>query len=467
LKTQPEPSPAPRSRLWLFQPGSLSRRLLIVALIWIGTLLLGGGVALDRIITNALVQAYDAQLSRTLQAMIGAAELGPDGEIRYSRAPGDQRFFEPYSGLYWQVSSASLQPWRSRSLWDRALTTDLAVPRPAETLTTRLMWNEERLRIAERDVQLPGAKASMRFMVAARVDELETQVGEFRRTLVWSLGALGAGLLLITALQVTVGLRPLRAVRQGLENIRSGASKRLDQDFPPEVQPLVGEMNALLDHQDAQAEQARTHAGNLAHALKTPMAVLLNEGRAGAGELAQTVVAQTEAMQRHVNHHLARARAIGRRASIATRAPLLPTLEALKRVLERVYGEQDIAIALSIPSDLAFRGEKQDLDEMLGNLVDNACKYGGGKVRVTARRDAGEPMLTLLIEDNGPGIPDENHDAIFGRGVRLDESAPGTGLGLAIVRDIASIYGGSVTLGRSVELGGLLVDVRLPAADGR
>jgi signal transduction histidine kinase len=453
---------------WALRRQSLSRRLLLVAFAWITALLTVGGVALDRVITRALTDTFDLQLSRTLTSMIGAGEIGPEGEVRFTRALGDQRFFEPYSGLYWQVSAAGAEPFRSRSLWDRALPIDIQAEVPDERRSLRVAWNEERLRLAERDVILPGSTVRYRFVVAARVDELEAQVAEFRRTLVLALALVGLGMLLLALLQVTVGLLPLRKVRAGLEAVRTGTERRLDPDFPPEIQPLVTEMNALLDHGEAQSEQARTHAGNLAHALKTPMAVLLNEARQQGGHLAETVVHQTEVMQRHVEHHLARARALGHRAGLAARTPVQAPLEGLKRVLERIYGYKKTQITLDLAPRAAFRGERQDLEEMLGNLLDNACKYGLRRVRVSAQLQPipGEPQpnLILLVEDDGPGIPESLRERLFARGTRLDESLPGTGLGLAIVRDIADIYGGSVALDRSGDLGGLKVVLTLPGA---
>jgi signal transduction histidine kinase len=478
LKRQPDL--IPRARPWLLNPRSLSQRLLAVAIVWIVALLVGGGFVLDRVITRALTTAYDAELTRTLSSLIGAAELGPEQEVRFTRPLGDQRFFEPYSGLYWQVSLPASAPFRSRSLWDRTLSSDLSQPMPEETRSTQLMWGEERLRLVEQDVLLPGWAKPYRFSVAARIDDLDLQVKQFRTTLFWALFAFGFGLIVLVFLQITVGLLPLRRVRAGLENIRTGRVKRLDPLYPPEVLPLVREMNSLLDHQDAAAEQARTQAGNLAHALKTPMAVLLNAARTAqenthTDALAQTVIAQTEAMQRHVDHHLTRARALGRRANIAARAPVLARAQALKRVLARIYQEKEVEIELALPEALTFRGEKQDLDEMLGNLMDNACKYGAGKVRVHGelkfaqrknedKADLEPVFLSLLVEDNGPGIPDELAEDIFKRGVRLDESAPGTGLGLAIVKDLAHIYGGLAEVEPHTTLGGLGIRLTLPAA---
>lgn len=457
------------SMAWLRRRDSLARRLFLLAAAWIIPLILIGGFALDRVVSANLTASFDARLAQYLSSMIGAAEVDETGDVRFTRALGDQRFFEPYSGLYWQVSSPGVVPFHSRSLWDRALPVDWKAPAFQQRQETIAAFdNAERLRMVSRDILLPGSNKVYRFIVAQSVDELETQISALRSTLMWSLGLIGAGLLALAAVQSTIGLKPLVTIRRALTDIRSGTAQRLNGSYPPEIQPLVDEMNALLQHNEEAAEQARTHAGNLAHALKTPMAVLLNEARDGKGRLAMTVASQTMLMKRHVDHHLARARAVGRRGAISARALVWASLESLKRALERIYADRAVSIELVGDRDVSFRGERQDLEEILGNLMDNACKYGGDIVRVSLALLPGapeEPQLEIVVEDNGDGIAEADKEKLFGRGVRLDLSKPGTGLGLAIVRDIAEICGGSVTLEDSRALGGLLVRVRLPAVD--
>jgi len=464
--TRPAPEAAAAARPFrLLRDGSLTRRMLAVAGLWIATLLLIGGFALDRVLTATITRNFDAQLTYALNAMITAAEIGPDGEVLLSRGLVDQRFDQSYSGLYFQVSANGEEPFRSRSLWDRALKPDLSTLARDARAYTSSEFPDEPLRIVERDALIPGSPVSWRFQVAGSRADLDQQIADLRRTLTWSLSVLGLGLLILAALQATYGLWPLRRVSRSIVAIRSGYATRIPTNFPPEIAPLVTELNALLEHNERQAEEARTHAGNLAHALKTPMSVLINEAKATAPNLPEAVLRETTTMKRHVDHHLARARAIGRRSASAARTEVWPSLVALQRAIERIHAERGVVIDVAGDKTLAFRGERQDLEEMLGNLVDNAAKYGAGRVFVTVGRT--DRMVYITVEDDGPGIPVEARASLFQRGARLDTSKPGTGLGLAIVRDVAEIYGGSVELGESEDLGGLCVTLRLPECGGR
>lgn len=439
--------------------GSLTRRMIGVAALWILLLLAGGGVALDRVLTGAITRNFDGSLDYLLTAMIVQTELGPDGEVRFNRPLADQRLLEPYSGLYWQISARGVEPFRSRSLWDTALRVDIA-PRAGLIAHDSDQFRDEPLRVLERDVKLPGSARIWRYQVAGSRQGLNAQVAVLRRTMIRSFALLGLGLILMAAVQTLYGLWPLRRVRRAMARVRSGESSRVDVAVPVEIRPLVAELNDLLIHNERQAEEARTHAGNLAHALKTPLTVIMNEVAAGSAELPQTVMREARTMRRQVDHHLARARAIGRRGSAQSRAEVWGSLEAVGHAVERLF--PDAVIDLAGERAVAVRAERQDLDEMLGNLLENAAKYGGGRVFVTVGRDAA--MGEIVVEDDGRGIPEVERETIFGRGARLDTGKPGTGLGLAIVRDVAAIYGGSVALEESEDLGGLLVRLRLPAA---
>lgn len=452
--TNDQPAPLARTT------GSLSRRMILIAAGWIMALLAGGGFALDRVLSSAITNNFDAQLEYVLTALVTTAEIGPEGEVIFNREPADQRFLEPYSGLYWQVSARNAESFPSRSLWDRRLA--YGNPQPAKTVRIfdSAQFPEEKLRVIERDVKLPGSKTWWRFKVAQSREIVDEQIATLRRTLVRSFLLLGIGLLLLAALQTVYGLWPLRRVRAEIARMRSGQSSRIEAPMPTELAPMVEELNGLIAHNEKQAEEARRHAGNLAHALKTPLTVIMNAATAKSDDLAETVVREARTMRRQVDHHLARARAVGRRGSAHSRAAVWPSLESVERAVAHLY--RHVRIDIDGPHDLSVHVERQDLDEMLGNLIENAAKYGGGSVFVTVREDGG--FVEFLVEDDGTGIPDADRIRIFDRGVRLDSGKPGTGLGLAIVRDVAEIYEGSVALEESEDLGGLLVRLRLPAA---
>ena len=440
--------------------GSISRRMMGIAALWISVLLIGGGVALDRVLADAITRNFDDGMNYVLTAMIAASEIGPDGEVLFNRELADQRFLEPNSGLYYQISAKGHEDWRSRSLWDRALNV------PAEHHDRHLhvydskQFPGEDLRIMERTVILPGSNARWMFMVAQAREGLDGQIRTLRSTLFKSFALLAIGLFVLATLQTIYGLRPLRKVRLEIIRMRAGEKNRVTEPMPAEVLPMVEELNALLAHNERQAEEARTHAGNLAHALKTPLTVIMNAATAQAPDLGDAVIREATTMRRQVDHHLARARAVGRRGAAQSRAEVWSSLEAVERAVQRLY--PDVRIDMDGDKAAAVRVERQDLDEMLGNLIENAAKYGGGSVFATVGRAAG--MAEILVEDDGMGIPEADRIRIFDRGVRLDSGKPGTGLGLAIVRDVAEIYGGTVALEESEDLGGLLVRLRLPSA---
>lgn len=442
--------------------GSLSRRMMLIAAGWIMALLLIGGVALDRTLTSLVSQQFDDQLDYQLTAMFVSAELDPFGDVRFNRPLADQRFLEPNSGFYWQITGDGRQPFPSGSLWDRTLSVrdDLNATEPVFYDSDQ--FPDEELRVVQRTISLPGSDTDWQFVVAASPAERDAQIREIRAILGWSFAVLGLGLFLMTMAQTWYGLSPLRRVRRAIQRIRSAGINRVTEPLPLEVQPMVQELNALLDHSEKQAAEARTHAGNLAHALKTPLTVLNNAARLDDPELGSVVLREAANMQRQVDHHLARARAVGRRAVGLSRVVVMDSASAVERAVSRLYPQ--VRFDLDGDKECAVAVERQDLDELLGNLMENAAKYGGGSVFVTVNARPDEKLCTIWVEDDGMGIPEAQRVAIFGRGARLDTEKPGTGLGLAIVRDVAEIYGGEVALGESEDLGGLLVELRLPRA---
>ena len=439
---------------------SLARRMMAIAAIWMSIVLIGGGFALDRALTRQVEQNFDDQLNYVLNALIASAEVDDWGDVRFYRSLGDQRFLEVNSGVYWQISGPGRDTYPSRSLWDRTLDVKEGDAGDAPLFYDSYQFPGEPLRIVQRDIILPDSDVQWTFAVASAREELDFQISRIRSILIWSFAVLGLGLMIMAALQSWYGLSPLRRVRAAIQSMRSEGANRIEEPLPLEVEPLVDEINALLAHSERQAEEARTHAGNLAHALKTPLTVLTNAATAHDPALSDLVCRETRTMQRHVEHHLARARAVGRRASGHARAQVWPSAESVLRAVTRIY--EDTRFDLDGNRDAAVAIERQDLDEILGNLIENAAKYGGGSVFVTVDTNPQDECCTIWVEDDGTGIPEAERIRIFDRGARLDTGKPGTGLGLAIVRDVAEIYAGQVELRESEDLGGLLVSLRLP-----
>ncbi|MGB3167246.1 MAG: HAMP domain-containing sensor histidine kinase [Alteraurantiacibacter sp.] len=434
--------------------------MMLIAAGWIVILLSVGGFALDRVLTSQLEAEFDNRLEIPLNAMLRSAEVDDFGDVQFNSILGNQAYLEPGSGSYWQISGDGRETFPSNSLWD-----DRLVVRGVDAIEPifydSYQFEDEPLRVVQRTIQLPGSDVQWQFVVARARDELEDQVAQVRAILVWSFAILGIGLFLMAAAQTWYGLGPLRRVRQAIARIRTTGTARVTEPLPLEVQPMVDELNALLAHSERQAEEARTHAGNLAHALKTPLTVLNNAAHAQSPDLDATVLREADTMQRHVDHHLARARAVGRRATGLSRADALASAQGVKRAVSRLYPHVRFDIdGGSAPVAM----ERQDLDELLGNLIENAAKYGGGSVFVTVDAKPKSRRCEIWVEDDGMGIPEKERQAIFGRGARLDTGKPGTGLGLAIVRDVAEIYDGAVSLHESEDLGGLLVKLTLPRA---
>ena len=459
-----KPTPRPRRR----STGSLTQRMIVISGVWIALLLGGGGYALDRVLTSAMTGNFDSGLEYVLNSLFASAEVGESGEVYLNRTPADQRFLEVNSGVYFQITAVDRKPqpgvdstdldMPSRSLWTRRLQIrgdhkdfNIHVYDSSE-------FPDEVLRVVERDVRIPGSPLRWRFQVAQARDVLDEQISVLRKTLYRSFAILGLGLIILAALQAIYGLWPLRRVQKAIASIRSGDRSRIEELFPREIEPLKEELNALLAHNEQAAEEARRHAGNLAHALKTPLTVITNAATAKDPDLANLVCREATTMRRQVDHHLARARAIGRRSSAQARSDVWPSLESVERAVSRLY--ENVTVDLAGDKTASVRVERQDLDEMLGNLIENAAKYGGSRVFVTVSTTPN--CVEIEIEDDGAGIPEEERASIFARGARLDTGKPGTGLGLAIVRDVAEIYGGSIALEESEDLGGLLARLKLP-----
>ena len=417
------------------------------------------GFALSALFGDAVRNSFDARLAVLLEGVVAGTTLQDDGRLDLSLQLGEPRFDQPFSGWYWQISDGEQPVRRSSSLWAQAL----ILPHPDEhevVLSEVPGPSDQMLRVLIRPILLPGRDQPFWYAVAGDESELIGPKDRFDSLLALALAMLFAGVLTAILIQVRFGLQPLFRIQRALSAIRSGDSRRLEGTYPSEIQPLAHELNALIDHSETLIERAQTHVGNLAHGLKTPLSVLANEASGDASAFGDLVDRQTKLMRQQVDHHLSRARAAATSNILGAKSELSPVLDDLKRALTRIHSERDIKIDVSCSGDLRFRGARHDLEEMLGNLMDNACKWAKSKVRVDAKRV--DDTIVLVIEDDGDGLPGSKRDEVLKRGRRLDESVPGTGLGLSIVVDLVSLYAGSFELG-DAKLGGLSATLTLPA----
>ena len=442
---------------------SLGRRLIAGAALWIALALLASGLILYELFRSHVTDALENALAADLTQLIAVLEIGPEGLPQLTQRPANPLFEKPYSGRYWQVESAGPILLTSRSLWDSSLPMPVDILGDGAIHRHRLTGPAGQSLIAlERGVRLPESAAPLRITTAADVAELEGPLRRFGGTLAFSLAVLGLGLMAAVALQVRYGLRPLARLRAALGALRAGNRTRLAGDWPSEIRPLVEDFDVVLDHNARVLDRARTQAGNLAHALKTPLSVLANAADEATTPLADAVHAQVSVMQRQVDHHLARARAAAAAELPGAHADAAEIAHQLRRTLSKLYIERGIAVDISVGERAIFRGDAEDLMEILGNLLDNACKWA--RSRVGLRLTGGDP-LRVTVEDDGPGLAPELRAAALRRGIRLDESMPGSGLGLAIVRDLVDAYGGEIRLDESPR-GGLRIQLDLPGRPG-
>lgn len=459
-----------KTRAWF---SSLRVRLLALTLVSLALALSSAGWWLTSLFRDEVMREFDAALVRQLDQVTARLQIGSDNvPVIDTQSLSDPRLEKPYSGLYWQLDrlapdgSQRQGVLRSRSLWDEALGLSVdALPDGQLHLHETTGPQGARLRVAERALQIEGATGRWRLMMAADLQASDVAVQRFGRVLTLSLLALGLLLVLAALAQVAIGLAPLQAMQVALTRVREGSAQRIEGRFPSEVQPLIDEFHAVLTRQEASLERARTQAGNLAHALKTPLAVLTNAAGQHTGHpLATTVGEQVLAARRQVDWHLARARVAATHRLRGQRTAVAPVLTGLLRVMQKVHADRAIRWEVTdIDPALNFAGESQDLQEMLGNLLDNAGRAAHQRVRVEARRQD-DQRLVIDVSDDGPGIADEQRETVLQRGIRLDESTPGSGLGLAIVGDLAQLYDGHIDLGSSA-LGGLQATLTLPSVD--
>jgi len=454
---------------------SLALRLFLWATGWTVVILIVTGIVLSTIYRNAVERAFDRRLDVYLRTLVADVASPEEGTDKFPQSIGEPLFDLPLSGWYWQVArldTAKPEVHSSRSLWDsnfpRLADGGQGSAAPGGYRQGYAQGPEDvRLRLAERTVDL-GEDGRYLVAVAGDATEIDNEMRSFDRVIGATFGALALALLLTTALQVRFGLLPLKRISASLAAIRSGRAERLQGEFPVEIAPLARETNALIDANREIVERARTHVGNLAHALKTPLSVLVNEAAARADDpLAQKVREQTDIMRDQVARQLERARLAARSTVVGALIDVSPVVTALARTMEKLHRERDIAIAVDVPEQARFPGEQHDLEEMIGNLVDNACKWAQSRIAIEVVADGfegdGKPRVRIIVDDDGPGLSPSEREQVALRGRRLDESKPGSGLGLSIVVELAGLYGGALTLG-TAPIGGLRAELALPGA---
>lgn len=452
---------------------SLAFRLVVSSAIVAIILLVSAAVLLASLFQAALERNFDARLRAVMDGLLANVEVKADGSPGIQNELADTRFTLPLSGWYWQVTppKRGIADLASPSLLEKRLmprAADLAL-RDADGIAHFYLddVNSTRLRVLEQRYKLFDKADQYSFLVAGNFDELKAEATAFRQTLVAMLTLLGVGLLIAILVQVRFGLRPLRTLQAKLTAIREGQAERLEGVYTEEIQPVSDELNLLIQANSEIVDRARTQVGNLAHALKTPLSVLNNEANLQPGPLADKVSEQIKMMNDQVSLYLDRARRAARAQTVGSVTEVEPVLAALARTLERIHLEKRVRVTVECPPGTKFRGEKQDLEEMAGNLLDNACKWAAHEVNVAVGPSMDAPpdgrlWIDMVVGDDGPGLPPDKRKQLPARGQRLDETKPGSGLGLSIVTETAAMYGGGLRLDQS-KLGGLAVKLRLPA----
>jgi len=453
---------------------SLAQRLFFTATAVTAVVLLGIGLLLSTLYRSSVERSFDRRLSVYLKTIVADVAIATRGTMPEPGALGEPLFEQPLSGWYWQVSRIGgdkSESKSSRSTPEAGLSALVDVGTIENLSGYREGYVDgpegQHLRVVQRIVDL-GEDGRYLVAVAGDSYEIDDDTDDFNDALFVTFGTLALAFILTVWLQIRVGLKPLVRISDALSAIRSGRAERLEGKFPEEIAPLASEVNALLESNREIVDRARTHVGNLAHALKTPLSVLLNEATGRDDPAAEKVREQVSIMREQVQHHLERARLAARIAVVGTVSEVSPVISRLARTMSKIHHDRGLSIETRLIDEVKFYGEQQDFEEMMGNLVDNACKWASSRVEVEVfaeqpASEAGRAYFHVLIDDDGPGLPPETREQIPIRGRKLDESKPGSGLGLSIVMDLATLYGGKLMLSNA-PIGGLRAELVLPAA---
>ncbi|MEE8438033.1 MAG: HAMP domain-containing sensor histidine kinase [Micropepsaceae bacterium] len=445
---------------------SLRARLVLGGVIWIAIGVTIAGVFIAALFREHATQLFEADMRGHLDELAMLIDVEPGGNPRIFRQSSDPRFNALNSGLAWQVSRDGEILIKSTSQGNNSLLISMAALPDGVVRSQILEGPRGAMTVYERMLSIVGA-APMRLQVAADVAILETLLTSFNFALAVSLALLAVALMAAASLQVVGGLRPMSRLRKALAAIKSGREAHLPRDFPSEVQPLIDDLNSMIDLNKQMVQRARAQAGNLAHGLKTPLAVLTDEAdrMAARGETreAETIAQQCLRMRRQIDYQIARARAAASRSMPGVAAKVEKTVSNIVSAMKRLHADKELLFSFAVDRNCIALCDPMDLNEMLANLIDNACKWAKREVVITGAVDAATNTTLIAVEDDGPGLPPESLDVVFQIGERLDERVPGSGLGLPIVRDLAQLYGGAIHLEAS-DKGGLKAILALPSA---
>lgn len=444
--------------------GSIAARLFWLSAGWLIVALVATAFLLTELYSHALDTSLSTTLNFHLETLVSrildASDPGSD-DIGIA----DPRFARSGSGWYWSISDDAGQVLNLSPSLTGSVLPVITAPFDARKYHTEAMTDEfgTRIRLVEREVTLQGK--TLHIVVTGSLDEIFALVGDFRGQAFIVLGAVGVMLAMMSFIVARIALRPIGRLSKAIEKVREGDASTVAGAYPPEVAPLAEEVNELLRSNAQIIERARNQVGNLAHGLKTPLAVLRNEATGSKSRLGEVVLSETEKMTALVSGYLDRARIAARTAVIGRKADPTIVMLRLARVMGKLNPSREVTFNRPDASLPWFRGEEGDLEEIAGNLLDNACKWSKSQVTITMQAERGEAatMLLIRIEDDGPGLTEQESKKVLQRGVRLDEKTPGSGLGLDIVKELVDVYGGTLHLKRST-LGGLLAELRLPAA---
>ncbi|MFA0038628.1 ATP-binding protein [Vibrio sp. 10N.261.52.A1] len=426
---------------------SLKSRLLLAAAFWLGAMILAAGVGIPKLVNDYLVDDMKQQLALTMDELTANIETNDNGNLIMAERLSDPRFNQPYSGIYWRASTQD-QIIRSRSLWDKDLTIERS---PIHTSVKGP--EKEKLIYIEQDIYLPSLSDPITITIGIDEDPLESTLTELTGQVWLILMLLFVGVLMLIGIQVSWSLLPLSKMQRELVMLRKGEQQGLSDNYPKEVSPLVSDLNALLFHYQELLERARNHAGNLSHALKTPLSVMKNEIEMLPDNEKKLLQQPIQQIQSQIDYHLGRARMAGAMNILSVKSSPCERVEAISMAFDKVYAANEVTMINELDSELEVAVEKTDLDEMVGNLLENSYKWANSIIRAHAN-ELTDGNVELIIEDDGQGIPEEKLEQVTKRGVRLDETTPGTGLGLNIVNEMAHSYRGSLTLSKS-SMGGL------------